>query len=104
MTRPPTSSAPPSTAKLGRFPRPSQSALTWGGREWTLQDAMDADENLPRRKDDLPVQLGTQDLDPFSVEELEERIALLEAEIVRTKTRMQRAVNHRASADALFKR
>jgi len=65
---------------------------------------MDADENLPRRKDDLPVQLGKQDLDPFSVEELEERIALLEAEIVRTKTRMQRAVNHRASADALFKR
>jgi len=65
---------------------------------------MDADENLPRRKDDLAAQLGKQDLDPFSVEECEERIALLEAEIVRTKTRMQRAVNHRASADSLFKR
>jgi uncharacterized small protein (DUF1192 family) len=65
---------------------------------------MDADENLPRRKDDLTAQLGRQDLDPYSVEELEERIALLEAEIVRTKTRMQRAVNHRASADSLFKR
>lgn len=65
---------------------------------------MDADENLPRRKDDLPAQLGKQDLDPYSVEELEERVALLEAEIARTKTRIECAVNHRASADALFKR
>ena len=65
---------------------------------------MDADENLPRRKDDLVAQLGEQDLDPYSVEELEERIALLEAEILRSRARMQRAVNHRASADALFKR
>jgi uncharacterized small protein (DUF1192 family) len=65
---------------------------------------MDADENLPRRKDDLVAQLGKQDLDPYSVEELEERIALLEAEIVRSRTRLERAVNHRASADALFKR
>ena len=65
---------------------------------------MDADENLPRRKDDLAAQLGKQDLDPYSVEELEERIALLEAEIARSKTRIERAVNHRASADALFKR
>ncbi|AJP72971.1 DUF1192 domain-containing protein [Sphingomonas hengshuiensis] len=65
---------------------------------------MDLDENLPRRKDDLAAQLGRQDLDPFSVEELQERIVLLEAEIERTRTRMHRAVNHRASADALFKR
>ena len=65
---------------------------------------MDADENLPRRKDDLVAQLGRQDLDPYSVEELQERIALLEAEIERSRTKMQRAVNHRASADALFKR
>ena len=65
---------------------------------------MDADENPPRRKDDLVAQLGRQDLDPYSVEELQERIALLEAEIERSRTKMQRAVNHRASADALFKR
>ena len=65
---------------------------------------MDADENLPRRKDDLVAQLGRQYLDPYSVEELQERIALLEAEIERSRTKMQRAVNHRASADALFKR
>ncbi|MBC9034893.1 DUF1192 domain-containing protein [Sphingomonas sp. JC676] len=65
---------------------------------------MDADENLPRRKDDLVVQLAKQDLDPYSVEELEERIALLEAEIARSRTKIQRAINHRASADAIFKR
>ncbi|HEX8301975.1 DUF1192 domain-containing protein [Sphingomonas sp.] len=65
---------------------------------------MEADENLPRRKHDLATQLGREDLDPLSVEELAERIALLEAEIDRSKVKMQRAVNHRASADALFKR
>ena len=65
---------------------------------------MEADENLPRRKDDLAVQLGKQDLDPLSVDELNERVALLEAEIARCKSKIQYAVNHRASADALFKR
>jgi uncharacterized small protein (DUF1192 family) len=65
---------------------------------------MDADENLPRRKDDLAAQLAKQDLDPLSVEELDERIALLETEIARCKGKIQQAVNHRASADALFKR
>ncbi|WP_404334539.1 DUF1192 domain-containing protein [Sphingomonas sp. MMS12-HWE2-04] len=65
---------------------------------------MDADENLPRRKDDLVAQLGKQDLDPLSVDELEARIALLEAEIQRARAKIKYAVNHRASADALFKK
>jgi uncharacterized small protein (DUF1192 family) len=65
---------------------------------------MEADENLPRRKDDLAAQLGKQDLDPLSVDELNERIELLESEIARCKSKIQRAVNHRASADSLFKR
>ncbi|AQR75818.1 DUF1192 domain-containing protein [Sphingomonas sp. LM7] len=65
---------------------------------------MDADENLPRRKDDLAGQLARQDLDPLSVDELNERIALLESEIARCKSKIQYAINHRASADALFKR
>ena len=64
---------------------------------------MEADD-LPRRKDDPAAQLARQDLDPFSVEELAERITLLEAEIARCRQKMERAVNHRASADALFKR
>jgi uncharacterized small protein (DUF1192 family) len=65
---------------------------------------MDADENLPRRKDDLLLQLARQDLDPLSVEELHERVAALEAEIERSRAKINRAINHRASADALFKR
>jgi len=65
---------------------------------------MDADENLPRRKDDLVAQLAKQDLDPLSVEELQERIALLEAEIARSRSKISFAINHRASADALFRK
>ena len=64
--------------------------------------AVDLDENLPRPAD-LLTQLARQDLDPLSVAELEARIAALEAEIVRARTRIERAVNHRASADSLFK-
>jgi uncharacterized small protein (DUF1192 family) len=66
--------------------------------------SMDADENLPRRKDDVLIALARQDLDPLSVEELEARVAALEIEIARSRARIERAVNHRASADALFKR
>ncbi|WP_296611427.1 DUF1192 domain-containing protein [Sphingomonas sp.] len=64
---------------------------------------MDSEENLPRPGDPIAL-LIKQDLDPLSVSELEERIALLEGEILRVKNHMQRAVNHRASADSLFKR
>jgi uncharacterized small protein (DUF1192 family) len=65
---------------------------------------MDSEENLPRRAGDPVDALARQDLDPLSVEELEARIAALEAEITRTRQHAQRAVNHRASADALFRR
>lgn len=64
---------------------------------------MDSDD-LPRRTDDPAAQLARQDLDPLSVAELEARIALLEAEIARCRNQLNRAVHHRASADALFKR
>lgn len=65
---------------------------------------MDLDEYSSRKPDDPLVLLSRQDLDPLSVEELGARIAALEAEIARTKTKMQRAVNHKASADALFRK
>ena len=65
---------------------------------------MDLDDILPKRSDDPLVMLARQDLDPLSVEELQARIAVLEAEIARSKQKMDRAVNHRASADQLFKR
>lgn len=65
---------------------------------------MDLDELFPSKPDDPLTQLAKQDLDPLSVEELEARIAALEAEIARVKAKMQAAVQFRASADELFKR
>ena len=65
--------------------------------------AMEMDD-LPRRTDDPAAQLSRQDLDPLSVAELDERIAMLEADIARCRQKKERAVNHRASADSLFKR
>ena len=63
---------------------------------------MDLDDASPRPAN-LLLQLARQDLDPLSVAELEARIAALDAEIARSRMKMQRAVNHRASADSLFK-
>ena len=65
---------------------------------------MDSDENLPRRADDPLALLARQDLDPLSVAELDQRVVDLAAEIERVKRHKDRAVNHRASADSLFKR
>jgi len=64
---------------------------------------MDLDELFPDRPADPLTQLLRQDLDPLSVEELEARIAALEGEIARVRAKITAAVNHRASADALFK-
>jgi len=62
------------------------------------------DDDLPKRADD-PLQLvAKQDLDPFSVNELEARIAALKMEIQRTESKMSQAVNHKASAEALFRK
>ena len=65
---------------------------------------MDAEDFLPRRKDDLLAQLAREDLDPLSVAELHARIAALEAEIVRCRNHTERATSQRASADALFRK
>lgn len=65
---------------------------------------MDLDELFPDKPDD-PVRLLTkQDLDPLSVDELQARITILEAEIARAREKIAFAVNHRASADALFRK
>ena len=48
------------------------------------------------------VSLAREDLDLFSVEELDERVALLEGEIARVRTARQRKLAGRAAADALF--
>lgn len=66
---------------------------------------MDTDDIAPPpRRDDPLAALTRQDLDPFSNDELEARIAALQAEIERTRTRMARASAHRAAADQLFKK
>jgi uncharacterized small protein (DUF1192 family) len=65
---------------------------------------MDMDELFARKPGDPLTLLAKQDLDPFSVAELHERVAVLEGEVARVKRKIAGAVNHRASADDLFKR
>jgi len=65
---------------------------------------MDLDELFPSKPDDPLVALAKQDLDPLSVDELEERIDALKAEIARVEAHMQRAQTHRSEAEELFKK
>ena len=65
---------------------------------------MDADDLKPRRRDDPLGALRREDLDPLSVAELDFRIAELEAEITRTRTKLAGATRFRSVADELFKR
>jgi uncharacterized small protein (DUF1192 family) len=65
---------------------------------------MDLDELFPSKPGDPLVLLVKQDLDPLSVEELNERIETLEGEIARVKAKIDAAVNHRASAEELFRK
>ena len=62
------------------------------------------DDDLPRRRDDVLTALIKQSLGPLSVDELSERIAILEAEIERVKAHRTAATSHKAIADALFKK
>ena len=65
---------------------------------------MDLDDDLPNKGDDPLARLLRQDLGPLSVAELDARIRALETEIARTRTTKDNAVNHKASAEALFRR
>jgi uncharacterized small protein (DUF1192 family) len=65
---------------------------------------MEIDDAPSPRPNDLLGDLIRQDLDRLSVAELEARVVLLDGEIARTRQKIERAVNHRASADALFRR
>ncbi|KMS62464.1 MULTISPECIES: DUF1192 domain-containing protein [Sphingobium] len=65
---------------------------------------MDLDDDLPRRADNPLAQLIRQDLGPLSLAELEARIAALEGEIARIRSKIESVVNHKATAEALFKR
>jgi uncharacterized small protein (DUF1192 family) len=65
---------------------------------------MDLDDLFPSKPDDPLTALSKQDLDPMSIEELEQRIAALKAEIARVEAHMQRAQTHRSIAEELFKK
>jgi uncharacterized small protein (DUF1192 family) len=65
---------------------------------------VDLDDLFPSKPDDPLVALGKQDLDPMSVDELQERIAGLKAEIARVEAHMKRAETHRSAAEELFKK
>ena len=62
------------------------------------------DDDLPRPKNDVLAALIAQDLDRLSLIELDERIAVLEAESARTRAKRDGASAFRSAADALFKR
>ena len=64
---------------------------------------MDEDDR-PRLKGDAASKLATEDLGPYSQDELQERIRLLEAEIVRVEKHRLSAAAHRDAAEAFFGR
>lgn len=59
----------------------------------------------PRRgRGQALIDLSREDLELYGVEDLKERIELLNAEIVRAEAQLNRKQAGRAAADALFKR
>ena len=65
---------------------------------------MDLDELFPDKPGDPLSLLGRQDLDPLSIEELQERISALKAEITRVEAHIERVNRDRSAAEELFKR
>jgi len=63
--------------------------------------SMELDER-PRPKGDLASQLASESLDSYSYHELDERVAVLEAEIARVIAHRDKAAAHRQAAEALF--
>ncbi|PQM26231.1 DUF1192 domain-containing protein [Sphingopyxis lindanitolerans] len=62
------------------------------------------DDDLPRRRDDVLAALIKQPLDPLSLDELDERVAVLAGEIERVKAHKAAAASHKSVAEALFKK
>ncbi len=65
---------------------------------------MDPDEFLTKRPQSPLALLMREDLDPLSVDELAERIALLKAEIERVEAKRNSASAFRSAADSLFRK
>lgn len=62
------------------------------------------DEDRVRPKGNAAARLASEDLSPYSQDELAERIHLLEREIARVQEHRLTAAAHRNAADALFGR
>lgn len=62
------------------------------------------EDDRPRPKGDAASKLAGEDLSPYSQDELDERIAQLEAEITRVASHRDKAAAHRQAADSLFKK
>jgi len=65
---------------------------------------MDLDDLFPDKPGDPLTELTRQDLDPLSIDELNERIATLREEIARVEAHIARVTAHRSAAEELFKR
>jgi uncharacterized small protein (DUF1192 family) len=64
---------------------------------------MDLDDILPKRADDPLLLLTRQDLGRLSLDELRDRITILQAEIGRVQQKLDGATKFKSAADALFK-
>lgn len=60
------------------------------------------DEDRPRPRGDAAGKLASEDLGPYSQDELTERILVLEREIARVEAHQRAAEKHKSAADALF--
>lgn len=67
-----------------------------------MQYEMDEDDR-PRARGDAASALSAESLDSYSRDELDERVTLLEAEIVRVKSHRDKASAHIQAAAAMFK-
>ncbi|MBA4763875.1 DUF1192 domain-containing protein [Qipengyuania huizhouensis] len=62
------------------------------------------DDDRPRLRGDAASKLASEDLGPYSQDELQERIELLETEIARVESHRLKAAAHRDAAESLFGR
>ncbi len=59
---------------------------------------------LAGAREDAAHKLGQESLDRYSLDELDQRVTLLEAEIARVTAHRQKSAAHRLAAEALFGR
>lgn len=63
----------------------------------------DARPRASRPRCGLAAELGREPLDAYSLDELDERLALLEAEAARVRAHRDKSSAHRLAAEALFR-